>query len=462
MMVEQLSRASHRIQAFQSRASGSAFAARRLAFASVALFVAWLLPATLWAKADESSFAEAVAQGPVAAGFATLLAGLAVSLTPCVYPMIAVTVSVFGAQQARSRAQAALLSATFVLGIIVMFTPLGVVAALTGEAFGSILSNVWVVSGISLLFFAMAASMFGAFDLDLPEGMKNRLATVGGGGFAGAFVLGLVCGPIAAPCTGPFLTGILAWIAKLQDPMVGGLVMATFALGLGIPFFLVGAFAMHLPKSGRWMVHVKSLLGIVLCVVALYFLSTAFPLLGKWASASPVFLGGTLFVALVGLFFGAVHRSYEGSTIGVAISKSIGLLLTVSGTFLFIMGFIAPERTLTWEGASTGELGAAMLLEPALDRAQTSGQPVLVDFTASWCAACKELDKLTFADEKVAAEAGRFVAVKVDATDQDDPVVAHVLKTNGVLGLPTVILFGSDGREHKRFNNFVPPEEFLR
>ena len=220
------------------------------------LLLALLAPATALAADGGSAtnaFSEALARGPVFALSAAFVGGLLVSLTPCVYPMIAITVSVFGANQAKSRLQAAGLSSVFVLGIAVMFTALGVGAALSGAIFGKFLSNPYVVGGLAILFLAMAASMFGAFEMALPASLNNRLATVGGIGFGGAFVLGLVSALVAAPCTGPVLTGILVWIAASHQLALGTAVMFTFACGLGVPFFLVGTFAVSLPKGGAWM-----------------------------------------------------------------------------------------------------------------------------------------------------------------------------------------------------------------
>ncbi|MEN9579069.1 MAG: hypothetical protein RJA70_2078 [Pseudomonadota bacterium] len=410
---------------------------------------------------ETTSFTELVAQGPIAVAFATLVSGFLVSLTPCVYPMIAVTVSIFGARESTSRRQSALLSAVFVLGIVCMFAPLGVVAAMTGKAFGSVLSNAWVVVGISSLFLLMAASMFGAFDLDLPTGLKNKLATVGGGGLPGAFVLGLVCGPIAAPCTGPFLTGILAWIAQTQSAPLGALVMATFALGLGIPFFFVGTFAMQLPKSGRWMIHVKSILGIVLCVVALYFLTSAFPVLGKLGVTTVGWMSAAAAAAVLGVVLGAVHRSFESGTGFERGAKGVGLLLTVGGAFALLQGQLKAESALTWQVDKSGAVGTVAALEVAREQAKAEGRPLLVDFTAAWCAACKELEKLTFADAAVQAEAGRFIAAKVDATDDEVAGVEDTMQQFKVAGLPTVVLFDSTGAEVRRFTDFVPAVQFL-
>src|SRR5690606_3571403 len=162
---------------------------------------------------------------------------------------------------------------------------------------------------IASLFMAMAASMMGAFELALPASLTNRLAQVGGVGPRGAFGLGLVCGLIAAPCTGPVLTGILTWIAEEQSATSGALAMAAFSLGLGFPFLVVGTFAVQLPKSGEWMMKVKSILAIVLAVVSLYYLTTAFPSLVAWLEPSTTWTVLASVFAVFGLGIGAVHKS---------------------------------------------------------------------------------------------------------------------------------------------------------
>ncbi len=408
-----------------------------------------------------AAFEEAQKRGPVFLALAAFGFGVLVSLTPCVYPMVAITVSVFGANQSKSRLQAFGLSGMFLLGLVAMFVPLGVAAAVTGKTFGAALSNPWVVVVLSGFFVALAASMFGAFDLDLPSGLKNRLASAGGAGYAGAFVLGMVCGPIAAPCTGPFLYAMLAWIAKTQSVQQGTIAMTTFALGLGLPFFLVGAFAVQLPKSGRWMVHIKSLMGIVLLVVAFYFLGNAFPPLRKWASPEMVFLAGAAALVLLGVALGAIHKPFEGSELGTKISKGIGVALVSVASFGFITGASTPSRTLTWEEPEQGQTLVA-LVDAARAKARAEDRPLFLDFTADWCGACKQIASETFPDERVQKEAGRFVSVKMDMTDMSNPSVERAFEEFAIVGLPTMILFDSSGKEVHRFKgDFVTAERLV-
>ena len=421
--------------------------------ASITLAMVLLSTVAFAAPASSDAFSQALEQGPLAAVGAAWLGGVLVSLTPCVYPMIAVTVSVFGARQAKSRLEGVMLSLAFMAGIVAMFVPLGVVAGLTGSLFGSALQNRWVTTAISLLFITMAASMFGAFEFALPSSVTNRLATMGGIGPKGAFVLGLVSGLVAAPCTGPVLTGILAFIAKTRSVAFGAGSMAAFAVGLGLPFFLVGAFAVQLPKSGRWMVHVKSLFGIVLLVVAIYFLGNAFSALPKLVPGGRMGVSLAVSAIVVGVLLGAVHRDFASDGGSGKLSKALGVLLVTFGGFACAALVTRPsESSLAWQHVP---------FSAAQAQARQQSRPLLVDFGAAWCGACKELDKLTFSQPSVSEEVARFVAVKVDATNDEEPTVAAAIKQLNVLGLPTVILFDSQGREAKRFTDFVPADVML-
>jgi thiol:disulfide interchange protein DsbD len=434
-------------------------ASRALVSAAFVLLVLLVPEALAWAQgapaAGTSSFEQALARGPVFAVLGAFVGGLLVSLTPCVYPMIAITVSVFGAREAKSRWHAAALSSVFVLGIAVMFTGLGIGAALSGSIFGSALSNKYVVGFVALVFFGLAGSMFGAFELALPSSLNNRLATVGGIGFGGAFVLGLVSALVAAPCTGPVLGGILVWIATSHQIALGTLVMFTFALGLGVPFFLVGTFAVSLPKGGAWMLGVKWFFGVVLAVVALYFLRTAItPLqhVARPATWYAALAAGLVAISLVGAMAhiaserrGAKHP--ERSTAFKLTSAPIA----ICGGFMLISWMVLPKGELRWLDSEAQGRKLAV----------SEHKPVIVDFGAAWCGACNELSAHTFADESVRAEAGRFVAIRVDATDDDNVQVNAVKDKYHVVGLPTVVVLDSEGQERVRFNEFVPAQKFL-
>ncbi len=429
---------------------------------SIAVFAAVLLFFPLVAHAAEGGggaadkFSAALASsGPLVAAGIAFASGLATSATPCVWPMIGITVSVFGAQEAKSRAQGAALSAAFVLGMAVLFTVLGVGAAKSGALFGAMLSNKYIVGFIAAVLLALAASMFGAYELALPSSLNNRLATVGGIGYGGAFTLGLVTSLIAAPCTGPVMSALLIYIATTGNVVVGSAMMFTFALGLGVPFFLVGTFAVSLPKGGSWMLGVKWFFGVMLTVLALYFLRTAFPSMASFVRRDTAFLAVSLGLLAVGLVLAGVHVAAERRKSPIAhLSKPMKLTsapLAVVGGFILIAWVLTPKAQLQWLESEQAGVQAAL----------AAHRPMIVDFGASWCGACNELATRTFADSHVREEAGRFVAVRVDATDDDNAQVALIKDKYRVVGLPTVVVLDSTGQEKVRFNEFVEADRFL-
>ena len=415
---------------------------------------------TARARADvladlEKPFSAALQTGSYGTALGLIfLAGIATSLTPCVYPMIAITVSVFGARSTEHRGQAALLSTVFVLGIAALFTPLGLLAATTGGVFGAALSSPIVLIGLALLFLALAASMFGAFELDLPSGLKNRLAMVGGVGYKGAFVIGLVSALIAAPCTGPVLGFLLTWVGASGNVVFGALALFVYALGLGLLFWLVGTFSVSLPKSGQWLEWIKSVFGIVMIVAAIYYLRDLIPGLTELAQHTSQFalLGCALLAA--GLALGAVHLSFHEAALVVRVRKGAGVLFAVVGLCALI-GYVQalpPGARIAWEED----------YHAALQRARAQHKPLLVDFSASWCGACQELERNTFCDPRIVREGEHFVPVRVDLSPgKDSPDKRELLASYAQRGLPLVVLHRSNGEPAARVTSFVEPEQLL-
>ncbi len=445
-------------------------------------------------------------------GAVVFLGGLLTALTPCVYPLIPITVGVFGARKAEGRGKSLLLTSSYVLGMASVFTVLGVLAARTGQAFGSVLGDPRFAIGLAVFLFILATSMFGAFELALPSGLTQRLNTVGGAGLAGAFLMGTVSGFLAAPCTGPVLAGLLAFVAKSQNPVLGAALLFVYALGIGVPFMLIGVFALRLPRGGVWMEWVKGVLGVALLALAASYLKDAFPALRDAVSGLAQELGripGTWIAAVlaaIGILLGGLHRSFKEGAKEFAF-KAAGVLLLVGALVLRAAALNAPprgaglaklcapiEENLNWRvvpAPSSGLTGALLVtfcrLQPeaspelqwqvqfpskqtvtvadvdaALKQARESGRPVMIDFGAEWCAACKELDRYTYVDPKVVSEASRFLNIKVDGTNEVDAVNA-LYERYAVSALPTVTFISSQGELllEPRINGFLPPDKFL-
>jgi thiol:disulfide interchange protein DsbD len=238
-----------------------------------------------------------------------------------------------------------------------------------------------------------------------------------------------------------------------------------FSIGLGIPFWLVGTFAISLPKGGKWMLGVKSFFGIVMLVTALKFLQAPFPALAWLVKPTAQFMGIVAAVLAAGLALGAVHLAWDDGGVMVKMRKGIGVATTVAGGFLLWASVEMPPEPpaiAVEPGVAKKELLTWLHEEKAASaKAQSEKRPLLVDFTADWCGACKEMAKETFSDPRVMEKAAHFVAVKIDATDDEDPQVDAVKGKYKVVGLPTVVIYDSTGAERKRFNQFVGPEVFL-
>jgi thiol:disulfide interchange protein DsbD len=406
---------------------------------------------------------------------AVFLGGLLTSLTPCVYPLIPITVGVFGARQAASRGRAFVLTTAYVVGMGAVFSALGVAAGLSGKAFGSAMGNPWLVLAVAGFLVALAASMFGAFELALPSGIALRLNGVGGGGVLGALLMGSVAGLLAAPCTGPVLAGVLAWVSRSQDPVMGAGLLFIYALGIGVPFFVIGVFTVRLPKGGAWMEWVKSFFGIVLLALAATYVRDAFaePREALRTLAAELGTGGAVGLSALGAFagvlLGAIHLSFKQP--GQWLPKGLGVALLV-GAFLVRVGAGGTSgaqpgdeavRGLSWALKFNPDVAKSLdSFEAVLAQAKHDCRPVMIDFFAEWCAACKELDAHTYAAGDVAAESRRFVNIKVDGTN-DNEVLDTLYERFRVLGLPTVVFLDGEGHvlDAPRVSGFRSPEKFL-
>jgi len=403
--------------------------------------------------------------GVSAATFAVLfLGGVLTSLTPCVYPLIPITVSIFGARQAENRARSVALSATYVGGIAAMYSGLGLFAALSGKAFGTVLASPAVVVVLALLLMTLAASMFGAFEIALPHALQQKLAGVKGTGFGGAFAMGLVAGVIAATCTGPVLAGVLAYVATQRNAVLGFWMLFTYAVGMGLLFFVLGATSLRLPRSGAWMETVKSILGIALVAAAVALLLPYLPRAGMLpiGSRGVAVIAGVL--AFAGVLAGALSLSFHGD--GREKAMKLGALVLLLGGVGLRFGWLGPAKMekgfeITW-------LHDEKL---AVEQSRATGKPLLIDMGAEWCAACKELDLHTWTDPVVAREvADRFVPLKVDATEVT-PDIERVMEKYDVAGLPTVLMMACKddrppecavpGEGPARVTGFLPPSEML-
>jgi thiol:disulfide interchange protein DsbD len=393
---------------------------------------------TLLASLAPTDGLEAATLGTYAWAFGQ---GVLVDLTPCVYPLIPITVAVFGAQGV-SRGRALFLASAYVLGMASLYTTLGIVVALTGGQFGAWLGEPVVVLPIVALLLALAASMFGAFDLQLPASLQTRLNAVGGAGPLGAFGMGLVSGFISAPCTGPVLLSLLAYIARSSagggGVFHGGSLLFTYALGMGSLFFAV-ALGASLFRPGRWMEYIKSFFGIALVVMALWFLAPLSPPLRRFMTdpGFGMYLGLGLVVA--GLVGGAIHLTFYGG-LREQLRKAVAVAVTVVGAQIAInnMLYVPSGGWQTVEDAGG--------LEKALLAAEERHLPVIIDFGAQWCAPCLEMEKLTFHEPTVEPILNsRFELIKIDVTQADDEKLT-IQKAFASQTLPSVIIFPSDVR----------------
>lgn len=371
------------------------------------------------------------------------LAGILTSFTPCIFPMIPITLSILGNDaHNKSRLQNILRSVFYVLGIAVTYSSLGVIAALTGAIFGQALQNKWVLSSLVGLFVLMALSMWGAFELQVPAFIRSRFGGSGKSqGYTGAFFMGMVAGIVASPCVGPVLVSILSFVSTTQNAVLGFSLLFTYAMGLGLIFIAIGASSQilkKLPRSGPWMEFIKFTLGLLMVGVALYYLRFVIPM-EYWI----IVLGLTLMAISIwqGAFhFQKKHPFRQGIFIVVFVASLTLTLLAVfkrdqvSPIFNNQVEDTVGETLIKWTPYS----------EAVLAQAKADNQPVMLDFFAEWCAACHELEEKTYTNPEFVELSKQFKLVKIDATE-DTPEVKQIIEKYKVKGLPTVIFINKKG-----------------
>lgn len=334
-----------------------------------------------------------------------LIAGLLTALSPCVYPLVPITLSIMGARKYNSHLHGFLVASSYVLGMTIVYASLGAIFASLGILLGSLMQNPIMLIGLSLFFALMALAMFGIFPLTLPPAAMQLLSRVGGSGFKGAFLMGMVAGLVAAPCTGPVLGFILALIAEKQDLARGLWLMAAFSCGLGLPFLALGTFSsavVHLPKSGGWMSGIKIVLGTAMLATALYYANEARPKTAPLPSNEELF-----------------WHTIDAKSTNVDVDA-------------------------LFEGA------------------HALNQPILVDFYASWCIACRQMDVITYKDVRVKSLLKNFFLLKIDAST-DSALIANIQKRFAITGLPTTLIFRVGEKNNpKRFFGFINADELLR
>ena len=399
--------------------------------------------------ADELRAREILDKGLVYAIFAFFVVGLALNLTPCVYPVIPLTVSYFGGQSAKSKGSSFISALFYLLGIAITFAVLGLVSGLAGKQWGFLFQSPWFVLVIVMIILSMAASMFGAFEITVPSFLMNKF---GGAreGIVGALIMGLTVGVVIAPCAAGIIIGLVGLIAKLGLVVKGTLLFFVMGLGLGLPYLILATFSgllNKLPQSGMWMVWVRKLFGILLVGVAIYFLM---PQLERIYDKLGFMLG--LLSIFGGLLLGFLDHApgyTRGFKIGRAVFGIVIVLLGINWTQAAINSRPSEIDWIKYEGQSMEQLLA-------------EGKPIFIDFYADWCAPCKKLDRVTFTDSRVVELAKSFTMIKVDCTKPDHTVQSFKDRFHAT-GMPTLVFINPKGEEIESLRKvgYIGPDKFL-
>ena len=406
---------------------------------------------------------------------AFFIAGLALSLTPCVFPMIPIISSIIAGHGHRITTRRAIfLSMIYVLAVSVTYTIAGVLAGLFGENLQAAFQNAWVIGFFSLIFVLLSLSMFGFYELQVPSRWQTRLNKTSnhqqGGTVTGVAIMGLLSALIVGPCMAAPLAGALIYIGQTGDPVMGGLALFTLSMGMGVPILLVGASAGKLlPKAGHWMDSIKAGFGVALLLMALWMLDRVVPVVVTMSLTAVVLI-------IAAIYMRALDSLPHDAKGWLKLWKGVGIMMLLYGAAL-MLGVLSGGNSLLYplkglSSASAANTQSSQMnfitvssiaeLEPLLQDAKRTGKPVMLDFYADWCISCIELDYVTFADAGVKQALSNFVRIKVDVTANDEDAKA-LSKSYSVIGPPALIFYNKSGvlQPHLMLVGVIDPKDFI-
>ncbi|ENO1772692.1 protein-disulfide reductase DsbD [Vibrio sp. 1641] len=426
-------------------------------------------PAAQSSTSGDTSSAPVTQQDSLAANLADnwwtpllfLALGVGLAFTPCVLPMYPILTSIVLGSGKLSQRRALGLSFVYVQGMALTYTLLGLVVASAGMQFQAAMQHPYVLIGLSVLFITLAFSMFGLYSLQLPSSVQTWLNNLSnkqqGGSSAGVFAMGAISGLVCSPCTTAPLSGALLYVAQSGDLLTGGIALYALAMGMGIPLILVAVFGNKLlPKAGGWMDRVKTLFGFILLAAPIFLLERIMP--EMWSTI--------LWSALGIAAFGWLYHIKNSLEFGGWKQSAVGIIA--------VLGLLASAQPILnyWFGNSTTQTQQATVsftrianvadLEEQLALAKAAGKPVMLDFYADWCVACKEFEKYTFHDPSVEAKLQDFILLQADVTKNQVQDI-KLLKHMSVLGLPTIEFWDASGEHvsNARLTGFMQAEPFL-
>ncbi len=412
-------------------------------------------------KAEQDRLAESLFNSKYAV-FGFFLLGLGLAFTPCVLPMLPLlSAIVIGQNQRPNMWRAFALSFVYVQGMAVTYTLLGLVVAAIGLPFQVALQHPYVMIGLSIIFVLLALSMFGVFTLQLPSSLQTKLSLLSqqqkAGALGGVFLMGMIAGLVASPCTSAPLSGALLYVAQSGDLFTGAITLYLLALGMGVPLILITLFGNKiLPKSGMWMETVKKLFGFVMLALPVFLISRILP--DEWTPRLWAMLGTAFFIWF------AFQMPKNGTGWVFRILFLVAAMISVKPLQTWVWGETSTPSAIENKVVSHVEfkkVKSEAELQQAL--AENNKPLVMLDLYADWCVACKEFEKETFSDPSVQKAFGDMLLLQVDMTKNSEENRALMTKYK-VLGLPTILFFNRDGKEIEgsRVNGFMPPVEFLQ